>query len=526
MKFQFIILFYFLSSLLCSLDANAENDDDCEINNAIITKINYIVKAPHQLIEKNESSWLKIFYTPTKQETIEQYLTFKLGSKVNIKKIKETIRKLRAAKFIWDSTYQLTIKNDCTASINITVHDTFPFRPKLAFTRKNGANSTSFGLINKNLFGSGTSLQIEVKNNKLREEKIIEYINPNFAKRHYFFKGLYSDNSDGKQIQFRFAKPFHHLDSTASFDSYVNLYDSNLELYNNTEIAFQSNYSKDTTSLSYAFLTKSLLHYERSRISFNIKDEQAEYDSLALMDRHLVEFSASLELFDTDFIEVKNIRNMNQFEDYNQGVNLAFSFGAIYDQLNENWSPKLSASLSKTTVYNPYTVLITEINYSHKSFSNYLNQSKISSHFEYNYFDEDYQQSWNAKIKYKKLQNPNPENFISMDEEFPIRGFPYGYRLGDSMIALNIEKRWFNLANIFEIFNVAAVAFYDIGQISLENSDIFSKQKTTLQSAGVGLRISPSKFSKNIVVHIDLAFPQGNDIDDNYQLNIFGLRHF
>ena len=59
------------------------------------------------------------------------------------------MRKLRATHFLWDTSYEVIEASNCQIDILITVTDTFPFKPKLSFSRRTGANKYAFGFENE-----------------------------------------------------------------------------------------------------------------------------------------------------------------------------------------------------------------------------------------------------------------------------------------------------------------------------------------------------------------------------------------
>lgn len=522
MKSKLLIFIFALTA--SNLSRSAE---ECAHSERIIGEIFITVKPPHKFIEENfGSSWLNFMYKPTKQSTIKKYLTFKQGDVVNIDNIEETIRKLRRARFIWDLSYELIQNTHCTFDIIITIYDTFPFRPKLSFSQKNGASKSTIGISNSNLLGSGTRLQFEFKQEKLRDQKILKYNNPNFSEEHYLFSAAYSDNTDGKELFFRFGNPFYTLDSESSFDMSLNQFSGLLQLYNNSTVQFLTDYSTEESALIFGIGKGEGYGFSRSRLFLYSSHDKGTYLNLPLRDRNLISIGTRYELFDTNFIEVQNIRSMTKFEDYNQGLMLSFDIAAAYDQVSNIWGTNVGFKLTKNSVFNDRTLLLSSASYRTQEFGNHLDSSRLAGSFELNHFLSNFQQSWNVKLQFDTFSNPTPENLIMMDDEFSIRGFPFGYRLGDSMASINIEKRWFNVARFFDSFDVAAVVFFDAGIISIDNSDVSNQQQTSLKSFGLGFRISPTKLAKNAIIHIDLAFPEANDLDQNYQFNIFAKSHF
>lgn len=508
-----------------STELKAENI--CGAKDRIIGEVTYIVKQPHKIVENYmQSKWFSFIYQPTKSTTIDQYLTFRKGEPLDEERIKESVRKLREAKFIWDASYEIKETNDCKQDVIITFYDTFPFKPKLSFSRRSSTNKSAIGLVHNNLFGSGTRLKFEFKKEKLRDQKILEYINPNFGSQHYSFSGLYSDNSDGKETDVRIEKPFYEFDSEKSFGLTYDRFQGDLQLYNNSEVILSDPYELKKGKIYFGYGNDGEFGFQQKRRSLYLLKDNANYLNLSNLNRNITTFGMQYKLFNVDFIEVKNVRHMSQTEDYNQGPTISLDLGVSYDKISGQLGHTLGLTYQQNFIFDSYTLLQTDINYGGYFFNNYLDENHLEGLIQLNLFQPKYFESWNFQLQFSYNDNPKPENYILMDEEFPIRGFPFGHLLIDSYSSINIEKRWFNIARYLDVFDVAAVAFYDIGSVSVGASAFSPKNRESLQSVGFGLRISPTKLTNDTVIHIDLAYPINETLQQDYQLNIFGVSRF
>ena len=510
---------FFLSSII--LGSEQCTDDK------IITSILTNTVPPHEFIEKNiHTAWMSFMYQPTTNSTILSYLTFQVGETVDIHKIEESLRKLRISRFIWDASYKASEIDSCSVEIEITVIDTFPFKPKLSLSHNNGKSNYSLGVINTNLLGTGAKLQIELKHNRLRNQKIIKYQNPNFGDQHYSFDSSYSNNTDGKELIFNFSRPFHSFETEYAYDIKTRLYQRDVELFDDRKAIFISPIDSRQTSFDFGIKIGEVLNFDYSRFHFYGNQNSSIYSNLSAADYNLNSIGTIYELFDANFIKIKNIRNMSKFEDYNKGLSISFNVGLAYEKYSKTWGDVWGFDYNQSFIINEHSLFLSELHYLRQ----YLNEITTEIHrrgiFQWNSFSSNFEDSWNIKFTFDDYENPRLENYIIMDEEFPIRGYSYGQFLGDSYASLNIEKRWFNLAHFFNVVDVAAVAFLDTGYISVNDSIITTSHKNWMHSVGLGLRISPTKLSHNTVIHIDLAFPINQRGEQSYQLNIHAKKHF
>jgi len=519
---------HFISIVLLLAPFLVQSEQTCSNQQWHISGIDYQVKQPHQIItDYMEKPWFSFIYQPTKVSTINKYLTFKVGDPLDLERVSESIRKLRGQKFIWDAQYEVIKLAHCQVKIRVTVHDTFPFKPKISLSRRSGANKSSIGITHTNLFGSGSKLQFDFKQGKLRSQKVLQYVNPNFADNHYFFSGLYSDNSDGKESNLIIRMPFNEFDSPLQYGLSYEDFQGDLSIYNQARVDQLIPYQKTDNRLEFATGSSGEFGMQQKRLYWTVTQDNTRYQGFNQLDRDVVAIGGRYQLYDVNYIEVKNIRNMAKTEDYNQGATISVSAAYLHDRISKENGELIGFNYNQNFLFDEWTLLQTSLSYEKQLFNNHLAEQQTKGRLQFNTFDKTYSTSWNFKVQFEFNKTPKLENYILMDEEFSIRGFPYGYRLGDSYASLNIEKRWFNLAHYLGVIDIAMIAFYDAGFISVKDSVISSYDKESLQSAGIGLRISPTKLTHNTVIHIDLAYPiNEKNLDQNYQLNIFGVGYF
>ncbi len=502
--------------------------EECTDEQPIITSVQFQVKQPLKIVtDYMKKPWFSFIYVPTKEKTIRKYLTFKEGDKLDMTRVSESIRKLRHEKFIWDAHYEVEKLDPCHVAIKVTVHDTFPFKPKISVSRRSSTNKSSIGVTHTNLFGTGSKLQFDYKQGKLRDQKVLQYVNPNFGKEHYYLSSLYSDNSDGKASNFVIKMPFNEFDSVHQYGLEYQYFKGDLSIYDQTQVSQLIPYTQQDNQIEYALGGTGQFGLQRKRTYWYINQDNTRYQDFSQLDRDIISVGGIYQLFDVDYIEVKNIRNMAKTEDYNQGATISFEAAYLYDRVTKTEGELLGLNYNQNFLFDEWTLLQTDLSFKKYFFDNHLADQQTKGKLQFNAFDKGFSTSWNVKLEFEINQNPKLENYILMDEEFPIRGFPYGYRAGDSYASINIEKRWFNLARYFGVIDIAMIAFYDAGFIAVNDSLITQYNKESLQSLGVGLRISPTKLTHNTVIHIDLAYPiNEKNLDQNYQLNIFGVGYF
>lgn len=499
----------------------------CLGNEKKVSEISITVHPPHQLIGQYLiSPWTDIIYQPTNHSTIFQYLTFDKNDTFNEEEVKESVRNLRSAKFIWDANYKVTTLSHCSNKIHINVYDSLPFKPKLSLSKRSGETKSTIGITTNNLFGTGQRLELFRKSSKLRSQNILRYYNYNIGDTDLTLDIFYSNNSDGKESKLVFGKPFYELDSKKSFLFNAENFKGDLKLFDLKKEIHLGKIDTANYLFKYAIGNGSEYNYDISRNILLIGNNRTNYTQLKQFNRDIYSLGYAYELIDRNFVELRNIRSIAKTEDYNTGSHLTLGFSALYDKISKDFGINISMAHQKTTLFDEYRSIKTDINFQGSYFSSTLDEYQLLTNVQYNHFSEKFNQSWNVKLSFDHRNNPKPENHIIMDEEFGIRGFSYGHALGNSALKLNVEKRWLNRGRYFDVLEVASVVFFDSAVIQLDNSQFSKKATETIQSIGAGLRISPTSLSNGTVLHMDIAFPINSNTEKTYELSFHAKRHF
>jgi hemolysin activation/secretion protein len=95
-----------------------------------------------------------------------------------------------------------------------------------------------------------------------------------------------------------------------------------------------------------------------------------------------------------------------------------------------------------------------------------------------------------------------------------LRGYPLRYQNGDRKFLFTVEQRFYTTWHWFELAYVGALAFFDVGRAWFPGEES-TETTRVLKDAGIGLRMSSSRGSRGVILHIDLAFPLDGPPDIN-----------
>ena len=108
-----------------------------------------------------------------------------------------------------------------------------------------------------------------------------------------------------------------------------------------------------------------------------------------------------------------------------------------------------------------------------------------------------------------------------------LRGYPSRYQSGDRSFLINIEQRFYFNYELWQLFDTGAVVFADIGRAWFNDRDN-GINGGILKDIGIGLRLSPTRAGKNVVLHLDFAIPLDKDDKDigDIQINFEAKKSF
>jgi hemolysin activation/secretion protein len=91
-----------------------------------------------------------------------------------------------------------------------------------------------------------------------------------------------------------------------------------------------------------------------------------------------------------------------------------------------------------------------------------------------------------------------------------LRGYPLRYQSGTGRWLFTAEQRLFTDWYPFQLFNVGAAVFYDMGA-TFGRDPLGTPSQGLLRDVGIGLRLGNARSARGNVLHIDVARPLDGD---------------
>ncbi|WP_211342289.1 hypothetical protein [Litorilituus sediminis] len=502
-----------------------------------------VIFNPQSIFDESEDGivflhrWANAIHIDTKVITLENEAAFFLNKCTKTRAdMAELERHLRSKKYIRDANVSA---DDNMEKITVTTWDNWSLMPTISFGRKGGVNTYSFGIKERNLLGLGIDAEIEsYKNSQRSGYKLVSTI-PLFQKQNTDLKLRFADNDDGQQRALFLEKSFAGFHIPYAYKVGFNDDSRDDTIFQNGDeqsiFAHDINYleanygwlnfNNDERLLRYTFgITQDKHLFSQAKLAVNIaKPTQTEQLPL---DREFIYPWFAFEYMEKDFRKLTNIHLISQIEDFNHGwqVNSSLGIGNGNDE-NAAWA-LWDFAIKKG--FNPHTngLLLVDLYLAGDIYDERDNRYLAKLNAEYFYR---FNKTWGFYFNNTNYLSENQylDKPVTMGGNTGLRGFPLQYQHGENSIKFTTEIRYYPEINLFKLFDLAGVAFFDTGR-AFGGSIVNNIENGWLSSAGVGLRIySPHSGGGHQVIHLDFAFPQSDNPDiDNFEIRVQAKKAF
>jgi outer membrane protein assembly factor BamA len=480
------------------------------------------------LNDPKESNWLyslaNQLHIVTRESVIREQLLFAEGDYYIRARLEESERLLRDLNFVYDATVRAWRLCGEVVDVEVITRDTWTLSPAIDFSRSGGTNSSSLGITDSNILGSGKEIGYIRENDPDRSGNTFLYRDPALFGSRWHMALTLSDNDDGHYRFLGFHRPFFSIYepwsagarvSQAKFEEAtwyrgeeVTEFNQEVELFNASG-GIAVNVEEDKRVGRWLFG----VHYETNEFSFSdSRIPPAELPD----DRDLAYPFIGYESIKDDYMEVRNMSYLGRTEDFYTGEHYQWSigwsddsFGATRDQvaLQGNYGNTMVAN--DRELWDADTSLTAYWNVDSEDFENLL----WSTQTRYHHRQAD---KWTlfGHLRLDYADGLTDDNQLVLGGDTGLRGYDRNYQVGNKSFVVNLEERYYSDWHPFRLFRVGGAVFFDVGRAWFSSRDNGSNGGV-LADVGLGLRLNSSRARKTRVIHIDLAFPltTGDDVD-------------
>jgi outer membrane protein assembly factor BamA len=456
-------------------------------------------------------------HIPTRAATIEDQLLFRSGDEYRADLLEESARILRGTPYLRDANIRPVAYHDGIVDVEVTTQDVWTFNPGFSFGRKGGKNTGGVSLEELNLLGLGTQLGVALTSGVDRDTRAIYYRDRQLGSSWWNLATTVSDNSDGRLAEFSLARPFYALDSrwaagvTHTADQRV---DSRYDLG-----AIVDQYQADDRFASiYWGRSDGLVNGWARRYTFGFTWDDRVFESVAEpqatrllpADRRLAYPWVGIEWIQNDFRTARNRDQIERTEDYSLGLRAHAQLGFAASALGSDRDAlMLDAGLTKGWTLSPRQSVSLDAGATSRVEAGTLRGGKLGSRARY-YFRQSPRRMLVLDLSGEAGANLDADQQILIGGDSGLRGYPLRYQAGDGRWLFTAEQRFFTNWYPFQLFNVGAAVFYDMGA-TWGRDPLGTPSRGLLRDVGVGLRLGNSRSALGNVLHLDVALPLDGD---------------
>jgi len=456
-------------------------------------------------------------HIPTRESTIEDQLLFRPGDIYRAGLLEETARLLRDTPYLRDANVRPVAYHDGVVDVEVTTQDVWTFNPGFSFGRKGGKNTGGVSLEELNLLGLGTQLGVALTSGVDRDTKAIYYRDRQLGSSWWNLATTFSDNSDGRLAEFSLGRPFYALDSRWAAGVALTADQRTDSRYDLGEIVDQYQ-ADDRFATIYWGRSAGLVDGWARRYTFGFTFDDRAFEpatgqhatQLLPEDRRLAYPWAGIEWIQNDFRTDRNRDQIERTEDYSLGWRAHAQLGLAASALGSDRDAlMLDAGVAKGWALSTRQSVSLDAGATSRVEQGALRGGKLGSRARY-YFRQSPRRLLVLDLSGEVGANLDADQQILLGGDNGLRGYPLRYQAGEGRWLFTAEQRFFTNWYPFQLFNVGAAVFYDMGA-TWGRDPLGTPSQGLLRDVGVGLRLGNSRSALGNVLHLDVALPLDGD---------------
>jgi len=454
------------------------------------------------------------WHVNTREGVVRELLLFREGEGVTRSAVLESERLLRAKSYLYDARIvanrlcaprgPANDKDVAEVDFVVVTRDVWSFSPELSVTRTGGEHRYQAGVSEINLLGSGAHLDFTLYDNLDREGVSLSYRDANLGTSRVGLKLRYDETDDGGRVEAAIGQPFYALDARRSWNLSFLQSQTEQGLYDVGEQfdSYERDYRLAQASWGWSRGVKDGW-VNRLSVGITLDDWQltpTEGSDLVLSSRKFVYPWLSFQRIQDEYSLARNLDRVQTTEDVYLGRRYDLLFG---------YSPGgdghvvFRAEFGDGLRWGEGGILRYGM-----SASGYWNTAESSAENFVTRGWTRYRHRHTPRLALILDAEATATDGLTNDQQVltgggsGMRGYPNRYQAGTRRFRVTAEERYYTDLYPFRVLRVAIAGFVDVGRAWSSSQD-----NDTLANAGIGLRFESTRTNRNLVYHIDVAFP-------------------
>ena len=454
----------------------------------------------------------------TKDGFLRKQLLFREGDVLDIAKLAETERNLRALPFIKSASVVASAPVDGVSDVLVVTQDAWTTQPGGSFGSKGGKTTYSLEFQETDLLGWGKSISVSYDQGSDRTTRSILYQDPYLFSPFWRGKLLYADNSDGRQRALELSRPFYSFQAPWSADLLLEHLAEREKLYQDGETLSTFNHEHRDRLYSYGRAIEAK-ESEARRWTAGVEIVDDDFKAIdgeaapIIPDRRSFRYVyATYEAVGNAFATLNYINRDSRYEDFNLAprvfVKAAYSPTWLGAPANSTF---FEVNASGGYSFGDDSFAQAEVD-AQSRFQSGAQNGIVSAFVGYarRFRDVSPLQTFVARAQYDQGWRLDGDVQFAADAFSGLRGYRLHSWEGDRRFVANVEQRFFSEREFLQLVSPGAVVFFDTGAAVPHGTPLWSFSQFH-SDAGIGLRLAIARAGGNNILRIDLAYPFDKD---------------
>ena len=454
----------------------------------------------------------------TKDGFLRKELLFREGDVLDIAKLAETERNLRALPFIKSASVVASAPRDGLSDVLVVTQDAWTTQPGGSLGSKGGKTTYSLEFQETDLLGWGKSISLAYDQGSDRTTRSILFQDPYLFAPFFAGKLLYADNSDGRQRALEVSRPFYSFLTPWSADLSLQHVSEQEKLYEDEEEFSTYRHEHRDRLYSYGHAIDAR-ESEAQRWTAGVDFVDDDFTAIdghpapVVPDRRSFRYIfATYEAVGNSFDTLNYINRDSRYEDFNLAPRLFIKAAYSPEWLG---APKNSSyfetDASGGISFGDDSFAQAEVD-AQSRFESGPRNTIVSAFAGYarRFSDAVPLQTFVARAQYDQAWMLDKDVQFAADALTGLRGYRLHAWTGDKRFIVNVEQRFFSEREILQLVSPGAVVFFDSGAAVPEGASLWSRDQFH-SDVGVGLRFAIARAGGNNILRVDLAYPFDRD---------------
>jgi outer membrane protein assembly factor BamA len=445
---------------------------------------------------------VNLLHVQTRPELLRRFLLFKEGDPYDPAKLAETERNLRLFDFLTSVSVTAGPPHDGVVDVVVATQDAWTTDVTGDFSNEGGKSAYNVDVTQKDLFGSGSALDLRTESGIERRAHSIEFLHPGIFGPYWNLDAFYSHNSDGNEERLQLNRPLFSYTTRWATSFFFDHDLRNERIFKLGEVSSRFRHEHREISLSRSLVLAANQNGSSSIVGgVDLVDDSFANLPARPLDvipaaRHFDFLDAGYESTGFHFVKLDYIDRDRIEQDFNLGlvtsIHLSVSPGTT-------WRARLSESIGHD--FREGSFLIGQVGASARAPGNRNGIVFGDLRFVSRWYTR-YPQTFVARARADVGSQLDRDVQFYADGQNGLRAYPDFAFEGSKRFIVNAEHRVFLGRELLQIFGPGVAVFVDSGQAADRNLRLRG-MKT---DAGVGLRIGIAPLSALIRIDVSYAF--------------------